>query len=213
VLLRIFIFSQSLSLRCTRPPTLLSSKMAKSETTTTQEISEDAVGYSRGHMAGKFFDIALSGVLATVPLCAFSAIILWLVFYNIVVLNTGVLHDPNSMAVLDMENFFYINIESTSLVFIASWSSSAAPALIGFVMTLASYPVARRVLQQTQTEPEAQGLTPYQLGLTMSFLGGGGYGAIWRWTKYMLSGKTTRHGQAKPLFYAVCFMLVTTFLR
>jgi len=186
--------------------------MAGPQSKASFKVSEHAVGYARGRMSGKFSDIALSSLLTIVPISTLSVALLGLVFYYRVVQNPSALDNVGQTSDLDMENFYYVDISSTFLVFIASWSSSIAPALVGFAMTLASYPIAKEALRQSRTEPHAQGLTPYQLALTIGFLSGGGYGATWRWIKYVFSGKDKRTNQAKPLAHASSITLLMTLL-
>lgn len=61
----------------------------------------------------------------------------------------------------DYSRVFYVSINATKLVFISSWSSSVAPTLLGFVMSLWSFPIARRMGKLSVSErPGVGGALP-----------------------------------------------------
>jgi predicted PurR-regulated permease PerM len=99
----------------------------------------------------------------------------------------------------DEPGIYYININATFLVFIASWSSSLAPLLAGFILALALYPISRKYLEEARAGRSQNLLTPYQLALTLRFLNGGGFGALWSWLEYLARWKDKRESQASPL--------------
>lgn len=84
--------------------------------------------------------------------------------------------------------------------------------LATFMMTLASFPIANNVLKQSRLENRTRSLTPYQFALALNFLSGGGYGAAWRWIKYLFMQRKARERQAQALTQAASFALLTLLL-
>ena len=84
--------------------------------------------------------------------------------------------------------------------------------LATFLLNLASFPIANIIGKQTRVESRTRSLTPYQFALTLSFLGGGGYGATWRWIKYLFKQRKAREQQAKALKQAAWFTLMALLL-
>ena len=163
-------------------------------------------------MSEMYPDIALSATLTIVPMLLLSRLLLGLVFQYRVMQNPSILDQLRPAQDFKEAGVYYVRIGSTYLVFIASWASSIAPMLASFMMTLASYPIAKGVLAQTRSGSR-RSLTPYQLALTLYFIGGGGYGAIWRWVKYLFSQRKPREQQAKALTTAGSVTLLVTLLR
>ena len=102
---------------------------------------------------------------------------------------------------------YLVNYSATRLITIASWTSSVAPLLPGFVMTLLSFPAARRFLRTSQTGQEQSLPTPYQLGLYLQILTGG-VGSLWQWIKYR--GWSKRERQASVVTLLVLHLSCAT---
>ncbi|KAG9896406.1 1,3-beta-glucanosyltransferase gel3, partial [Aureobasidium melanogenum] len=67
-------------------------------------------------------------------------------------------------------------------------------------------------MEQSRVEASTQSLTPYQLALTLTFLSGGGYGAMWKWLKYLFVQRRTRERQVQALTQAAWIALVAQLL-
>lgn len=97
------------------------------------------------------------------PLIAFSIAILWLIFHHRVQpafssqLNLQTAPNDNDAA------YYYVNFSATQLLFITSWSSTAAPILVGFVMTLSLFPISRKLFQVSLSDNLRRLPTPYQV--------------------------------------------------
>ncbi|KAG9637051.1 hypothetical protein KCU95_g5134, partial [Aureobasidium melanogenum] len=162
-------------------------------------------------MCGRFSDIAISALVTTVPILILSGVLLALVF------SLRVTQQPSIFSQIQQPTFnetgvYYVDISSTYLVFFASWSSSVVPMLASFLLTLASFPIATGVMEQSRVEASTRSLTPYQLALTLTFLSGGGYGAMWKWLKYLFVQRRTRERQAQALTQAAWIALVAQLL-
>jgi hypothetical protein len=150
-------------------------------------------------MGGRFSDIALSFVIVTVPMLTFAGLLLGLVFHYRVTHNDLLFENLKLDDAKDEPGIYYIDLNATFLVFIASWSSSAAPMLASFVLVLAAYPICKEYLAQARANRSRELLTPYQLFLTLRFMNGGGFGALWSWLKYHAGWKNVREPQGKVL--------------
>lgn len=167
---------------------------------------------TRKRMGGRFPDIAFSFIIITVPMLLFAALLLGLVFHFRVTHN-GSLHKQLQLhGTTDEPRVYYVNLSATVLVFIASWSSSLAPMLVGFVLALAAYPICRQYLNQARASSRQELLTPYQLALTLRFMNGGGFGAIWSWLKYHARWKHVRQSQGSALSRTALITILTSLL-
>ncbi|RAL00752.1 uncharacterized protein BO80DRAFT_502163 [Aspergillus ibericus CBS 121593] len=156
--------------------------------------------------------ILWSWFLLTVPLTCLTAVFLALVFsYRIGKGDSGYESLWEGLT-LDLSGAYYVNMNSSVLLFVTSWSSSLAPMLSGFLITLASFPIARRYLQDIQNGHFERLPTPYQLTLMMKFFDGGTLGATWSWIVYVVSWGKKRQPQTKPLTSAASVALLATLL-
>lgn len=163
-------------------------------------------------MAGRYSEIVLSFVIVTIPMLTFTAALLGLVFHYRVTHNGAVFENLDLTGTRDEAGIYYVNLNSTLLIFIASWSSSLAPILAGFVLALASYPIARGYLRDSRTERSHQLPSPYQLALILKFLNGGGLGALWTWLKYLAGWRQRRERQSNSLTSTASVAILATVL-
>ena len=123
------------------------------------------------HPSSPYSDIATACALISLPMVALTGILLGLVFaYQVT---------PNSDS-----GAYLVDFSATRLITIASWTSSVAPFLPGFVMTLLSFPAARNLQKSSEEGRSALLPTPYQLNLYLQSLYGG-VGSLWQWAKYL----------------------------
>jgi hypothetical protein len=163
-------------------------------------------------MSGRLPDIALSFSVVTIPMLLFTGFLLGLVYHYRITHNDVPFETLRVAGTTDEAGIYYVNLSATILIFIASWSSSLATILAGFIMALASYPIARRHLQDARAYKPQQLLTPFQLALTLRFLDGGGWGALWSWIKYVAGWRKQRQLQARTLTTSASVMIVAIFL-
>jgi hypothetical protein len=170
----------------------------------TANLTEKKMAYgeeirARKRIGGRFLDITLSFVIVTIPMFLFAGLLLGLVFRNRVTHNNPPYKHLQLEGTTDEPGIYYVNLNATFLVFIASWSSSVAPMLGSFILLLAAYPICRQYLRQAQANITRELLTPYQLTLTLRFMNGGGFGALWSWLKYHTGWKNVREPQGSVL--------------
>lgn len=130
---------------------------------------------------------------------AFAGLLLGLVFHYRVTHNSPPYEHLQLEGAKDEPGIYYVNLNATFIVFIASWSSSVAPMLASFILVLAAYPICRQYLGQARANLIRELLTPYQLALTLRFMNGGGFGALWSWLKYHVGWKNVRERQDSVL--------------
>jgi hypothetical protein len=179
---------------------------------TAVEISENGTQQQHVSMSGRYSDIAVSAAVTTVPILIMSGALLALVFGLRVIQEPSIFAQDQQGQTLNEAGVYYVHIGSTYLVFIASLSSSVVPMLATFLLTLASFPIAKHVREQTRFESRTRSLTPYQFALTLNFLSGGGFGAVWKWVKYLFTKRRAREPQAEALTQAAWFTLLTLLL-
>jgi hypothetical protein len=107
----------------------------------------------------------------------------------------------------DEPSVYYVNISSTTLVLLASFSSTLAPTLVGFVMSLFSYSISQRVLRLSETEQLWELPTPYQLVVLVSLLTGN-ISALWQWMKYTFRWRTVSVVNASAWGLILAYVLV-----
>jgi hypothetical protein len=153
----------------------------------------------RSRMGGRHLNILLSFFVMTVPMIAFSALILGLVYRYRVVHNDFIQENLRFDRGQDESDVIYVKLSATILTTIASWSSTVAPILVGFVVTLISYPVARTLVNAVEYNRSDQLLTPYQLALMLRMVASGGPASFWDWVKYAAGWKGRRQPQPRAL--------------
>lgn len=135
-------------------------------------------------MKGAYTDVLLAGTVIVLPMLALSGALLGLVFHYRVTQSSDLSDDLQLQDLANLDNNAYlVDFSATRLITVASWTSSVAPLLPVFVMTLYSYPIARRFLRSSRGGQASDLPTPYQLSLYLGLLGGG-VGALWNWIKY-----------------------------
>jgi hypothetical protein len=114
--------------------------------------------------------------IITLPLVFASGVLLFLVLVKRVPHTQPISPELGGIG-QDLSDAFYVSVNSTSLVLLASLSSTFATILIGCVMTLVAYPVARNM---------SVGPVPtiYQLGLVIAMVQSGNWASIWRLLEY-----------------------------
>jgi len=158
-------------------------------------------------ISGRLSSLGLSFVILTIPMLLFSACLIGLVYYFRVTPPSKIFENLRVNG-QDDAGIYYVRLNATFLIFIASWSSSLAPALTGFALTLFSYPLASEFFKSTKSSEADQHPTPYQLALALHFLNGGGVGALWNWIKYLSIWRGKRQKQ-QHLLSMLAFMAIT----
>ncbi|THV71581.1 hypothetical protein D6D28_04326 [Aureobasidium pullulans] len=142
----------------------------------------------------------------------FSAVLLGLVFYYRISHTSSTSNTFTLSGNKGETGVFYVRLNATYLIFIASWSSSLAPILTACAVALGSYPVARKCLKVARLDQPDQLFTPYQLALTLGMTNGAGIGSLWNWLKYLYGWRSKRQTQAGALVSIAALLVSVTFL-
>lgn len=150
-------------------------------------------------MGGRIKEILLAFAVMTIPMLAFSGILLGLVYSFRVTRNPFVSNNLAFDTEQDDSKAYFVEISATTLITVASWSSTIAPILVGFAITLISYPVARGILAASEAQNASQLPTPYQLSLLMRIFSSGSASGLWHWLKYTIGWNGKRESQGRSL--------------
>lgn len=85
----------------------------------------------------------------------FSGLLLGLVFHYRIIQNDFVFNDLAFDSNLGTSNVYLVRINATTLITIASWPNTLAPFLVGFAVTLVSYPVTKGLLTASERHETA----------------------------------------------------------
>jgi hypothetical protein len=186
----------------------------------TAPASENGRSLNSARMGGRSKDILFAFGVLTLPMLIFSALLLGLIYHFRVVHNSFVSSNLRLNAVHDESNVIYVRLSATTLTTIASWSSTVAPILVGFAVTLISYPVAREILLAGQNNKPKDLPTPYQLSLMLRMLANGSPASLWHWMRYSFGWQGRRESQGRPmktmtwiLFLGIILRFVNTTIR
>lgn len=147
---------------------------------------------------GRITQILIAFLVMTIPMLLFSSVLLGLIFHYRVTQNEFVSNNLAFTSDSVDNDAYFVNISATTLITVASWSSTVAPILIGFSMTLASYPVAKGLLEDSQREL-GQLPTPFQLSLIIQIIANSGIGSLWSWLVYTVGPRSRRESQGRAL--------------
>lgn len=108
--------------------------------------------------------------LSTLPLIAFTAILLGLVYYY-----SKLFAQSGSVVDLSLDTSFtsntiYVHLSATRLILVASWSSSVALPIMGSLLTLTSYIVAADMIWSSQRGYHVLLPTPSQIAILTDLL-------------------------------------------
>lgn len=171
------------------------------------------------HISNHRSQIAWNWGVITIPVTLLTATLLGLVFSHRVHHNQTPFDNLRVVGTEDDEKgVYYVDLNSSVILFIASWASSLAPMLSGFIITLALFPIARGLLRDARAGAAGGGgrssrlLTPYQLALMLRLINGSVLCGIWSWMLYLFSWRGKRAKQAPALIAAVAVAVLGTVL-
>ncbi|KAJ6439233.1 spectrin repeat domain-containing protein [Purpureocillium lavendulum] len=101
------------------------------------------------HICGTAKDILAAFIMSSVPLAAFSVVLLGLVFGYRVIPNGPISPSLEFETPENDGSAIYVDLSATTLTNLASWSSTAAPLVLSYILTLVSFPVAKKMMQES----------------------------------------------------------------
>ncbi|KAI1319959.1 hypothetical protein F5Y16DRAFT_390454 [Xylariaceae sp. FL0255] len=165
----------------------------------------------RKQISGRLLNIFTAAAIVILPMLTFNAVLLGLIFRYRVTHRASINENLQSPVTNGETGVYYVNLSATVLIFISSWSSSLGPLLLGFLMTLASYPLARRywsdIRQQKPLLP-----TPFQFALSLKLINGGGWSALCSWLTYLIGWRKQRQPQSTLLIESAFFTIIIVVL-
>ncbi len=136
------------------------------------------------HIGDARTEIVLACAVIAVPMLFLSAILLGLILYYNVQQPLTVSDTLSfAQAAESDDTAFYVDFSATRLITVASWTSSVAPVLPTFFMSLLSYSTAQSIMRASADGRYSKLPTPYQLSLLLSILGAE-IGSLWQYTRY-----------------------------
>lgn len=164
-------------------------------------------------MRGRYLDILFSFLVMTIPMLAFSALLLGLIYQYRIVRREFPSENLSFVGRDDEASAVYVRLSATTLITVASWSSTIAPLLVGFSLTLLSYPIARTLLHAGHGNRPDELPTPFQLSLMLRMLTSGGPGSLWHWLTYAVGWGGRRQPQPSVLKRMTMMLCLGTLLR
>lgn len=186
--------------------------MSKPEESSRAKVDAEAVPPS-AHIRGHITNILIAFTIMTVPMILFSSLLLGLVYHYRVVQNGFVSQNLAFDSGQVDSNVFFVKISATTLIAIASWCSTIAPILVGFAVTLSSYPVANSILSACEKQKATELPTPYQLSLLLRMLSNGSLSSLRGWLMYSFGRKGRRQNQGTPMKTLTSILTLGIILR
>lgn len=164
-------------------------------------VYSNVVSIPHEQIQGRVQQIIIAFAVMVLPMLVLSGVLLGLVFYYRVPPNQYVSDDlgREQGREQDYSDAYLVRFSAPKLVLVASWSSTISPILIGFAITLASYPTAKNLLTASDARDTAQLPTPFQLSLIISTISSGSFSSIWNWSIYTFGWRNKRQAQVKAL--------------
>ena len=173
------------------------------------QIKEPKKSKKDGIIGGQKLEMLLASTLLIVPLAALTAMLIGLVIDRRMPDNNSTYSHDNRTA-LPLETAYFVNYSSTTLVYIASLSSTLATLLIGPAMLLFSFSLARDIGKNSDEGAISKLPSPYQLELLIRLIDGK-LMVLWSYLLYICGGRE-RRTKIVPVLWHACSMLVALVL-
>ncbi|KAL9594914.1 MAG: hypothetical protein Q9219_006769 [cf. Caloplaca sp. 3 TL-2023] len=160
----------------------------------------------KGIMGGAKTDIALASATILIPTLGLSAILLALVYSHQMPNNSSTYTVGNETA-KPLGSAYYVDYSATTLVYIASLSSTAATLLLSAVMLLSSYVFASSLSKRSDSGEDSLLPSPYQLELLIRMVEGR-LTVLWSYVLYLFSSKKERIKITPTLWKASAVMTI-----
>jgi hypothetical protein len=164
------------------------------------------IGDSRSFRSLVTPSMLLAIAAISVPLGLFSALLVYFVYANR-------LHHSPSVSGLNAEQdepgVYYVNFSATKLVLLSSFSSTAAPIITGYFMSLLSYSISRRMVRLSETGSIRNLPTPHQLGFLIMSLDGSPT-VLWDWFMSLFRGGRYQVGVVKTSLWGLTIANILT---
>ena len=164
---------------------------------------------SKGNIGGWSLEVGLASAMLIMPMFILTAVLLALVFGHQMPDHNST-YSYNNETELSLGSAYYVNYSATTLVYIASLSSTLSTVLISAAMILFSYSLARSIAQKSDANNALELPSPFQLQLLVRMVDGR-LTALWSYLLYV-SGKKQRKVTIIPVLWQAVAMMVTLVL-
>jgi hypothetical protein len=178
----------------------------------TQDLPTDTTGQPGNvRIHGTMQQICIAFLMITIPMGTFVALLLGLVYHYRV--GEDDVMSPNLGTGTQSEvGAVYVDLSATIITTVASWSSTVAPLLLTFAISLSSFPVARKLLDASQFPDGSRLPTPFQFSLMLATLEKPTASTLGRLLQYRFSWKQ-RHSQGPAMGFLSGVLCLGLFLR
>ncbi|KAL8933183.1 MAG: hypothetical protein Q9216_006482 [Gyalolechia sp. 2 TL-2023] len=163
-----------------------------------------------GIMNGAKLEIGLASAMMLIPMLALSAILMALVYSHQMPDNSSTYTIGNETA-KSLGSAYYVDYSATTLVYIASLSSTIATLLLSAAMVLFSYFLASKFAKQSDNGEDSLLPSPYQLELVIRIIDGR-LMALWSYILYFFGSKQNRIRIMPILWQASALMIALVLL-
>ena len=175
-----------------------------------EKLKEQKRTTSKGIMGGWILEIGFASVVLILPMFTLTAVLLALVYgHNMPYHNST--YSYNNETELPLGSAYFVNYPATTLVYVASLSSTLAPLLISAAMILFSYSLARNITRESDANNAPMLPSPFQLQLLIKMVDAR-LTALGSYLLYRLGKKQRQVTVVPMLFKAVAMMLALVLL-
>ena len=164
----------------------------------------------RRMMKGSVIDISLASMIVVLPMPILTAVLVTLVFTHPMP-NHDLTFSVNNATEFPLGTAYYVKCSSTTLVPIASLSSTIATILISTAIIIFCYPLAREIAKQSDQNNAPYLPSPFQLQLLIRMIDGR-LTALWSCLVYVCGGKQRKIRVVPVLWHAVIMMVALVLL-
>ena len=163
-----------------------------------------------GIMGGAKLEIGLASATILIPMIALSAVLMASVYSCQMPDNNSSYSFGNGTAI-PLGSAYYVNYSATTLVYIASLSSTVATLLLSAAMVLFSYLLASKMAYQSDNAEVLLLPSPYQLELLIRMIDGRMM-ALWSYVLYFVGSKQNRIRIMPVLWHASALLMALVLL-
>ena len=163
----------------------------------------------RGIMRGGRTEIGVAAATMLIPMILFSAVLMGLV-YSHQMPNQKSSYSIEKKTAIPLGSAYYVNYSATTLVYIASLSSTVSTLLLSAAMVLFSYSLASKIAHQSDNGDVSLLPSPYQLELLIRMIDGR-IMALWSYVLYF-TGSRQRRTKVMPVLMQASLLMMALLL-
>ena len=164
----------------------------------------------KGVMNGHKLEMTIASAILVVPMLILCAVLLGLIHtYRMPDNNSSYSYDNGTA--LPLGSAYFVNYSSTSLVYIASLSSTLSTLLIPAAMLLYSFKLASNFARESDRSNARNLPSPYQLELMIRMIDGR-FMVIWSYATYFFGSKQRRTDVVPMLWHAFAMFMALLLL-